>query len=86
MYTAVTVLTRRLVRELMPPSDWLGAATSLPPSVEPLPIPVLGVATIFHAGYLLRCIRSIDFLVETLVLIQNGEDPEVTAAVRQLTQ
>ena len=30
------------------------------PSDDPPPIPVLGVATIFHAGYVLRCFRSID--------------------------
>ncbi len=55
-----------------------------PPSDEPSPIPVLGVATIFHAAYVLRCIRSIDFHVETLVLVHNGEDAEVGAAVATL--
>ena len=66
--------------------DWLSAATSsnewLPP--DPPAIPVLGVATIFHAGYLLRCIRSIDFAIQTLVVIHNGEDEEVSAAVKLL--
>ena len=65
-------------------SSWLGAASPLPSRPEPPAIPVLGVAAIFHAGYLLRCIRSIDFAVETLVLVHNGPDPEVAAAVAQL--
>ena len=47
------------------------------PSDDPPPIPVLGVATIFHAGYVLRCFRSIDYPVETLVLVHNGDDEEV---------
>ena len=51
---------------------------------EPPPIPVLGIATIFHAEYLLRCIRSIDFPVQTLVLVRNGEDADVAAAVETL--
>ena len=53
-------------------------------AADPPPIPVLGVATIFHAGYLLRCFRSIDFPVETLVLVHNGQDAEVSAAVETL--
>lgn len=51
---------------------------------DPPPIPVLGVATIFHAGYLLRCFRSIDYPVQTLVLVHNGQDEEVSAAVQTL--
>ena len=54
----------------------LGVHTGSPP-----PIPVLGVASIFHASYLLRCIRSIDFAVETLVVVHNGDDPDVGAAI-----
>ena len=54
------------------------------PSDDPPPIPVLGVATIFHAGYVLRCFRSIDYPVETLVLVHNGDDEEVGAAVEVL--
>ena len=54
------------------------------PSDEPPPIPVLGVATIFHAGYVLRCFRSIDYPVEMLVLVHNGDDEEVGAAVEVL--
>ena len=54
------------------------------PLDDPPPIPVLGVATIFHAGYVLRCFRSIDYPVETLVLVHNGDDEEVTAAVEVL--
>ena len=47
-------------------------------------IPVLGVASIFHAGYLLRCIRSIDYAVDTLVVVHNGEDAQVAAAIATL--
>ena len=50
------------------------------------PIPVLGVASIFHAGYLLRCIRSIDFAVDTLIVVHNGVDPAVAEAIVQLQQ
>ena len=53
----------------------LASATATPPA-----IPVLGVASIFHADYLLRCFRSIDFAVNTLVLVHNGRDPGVAAA------
>jgi GT2 family glycosyltransferase len=56
-----------------------GTALSVPDA-----IPVLGVASIFHAGYLLRCVRSIDFPVQTLVVIHNGDDAEVGAAVALL--
>lgn len=66
------------------PADWLSARTTLSLAPPPMAIPVLGVATIFHAGYLLRCIRSIDFAVETLVVIHNGQDPEVAAAIELL--
>ena len=51
---------------------------------RPLPIPVLGVASIFHAEYLLRCIRSIDFPVEVLVVVHNGEDVSVADAIATL--
>ena len=51
---------------------------------EARPIPVLGVASIFHAEYLLRCIRSIDHPVDTLVVVHNGKDPQVGAAVETL--
>lgn len=53
---------------------------------EPYPIPVLGVASIFHAGYLLRCIRSVDYPVSTLVVVHNGNDPGVAAAIEVLEQ
>lgn len=49
-------------------------------------IPVLGVASIFHAAYLLRCIRSIDFPVRLLVVVHNGIDPEVGSAISLLQQ
>ena len=52
----------------------------------PPAIPVLGVASIFHAGYLLRCVRSVDFAVDTLVVVHNGNDGEVGAAIVQLQQ
>lgn len=51
---------------------------------EPPAIPVLGVASIFHAGYLMRCIRSVDFAVRVLVVVHNGRDPGVAAAVATL--
>ena len=57
----------------------LASATATPPA-----IPVLGVASIFHADYLLRCFRSIDFAVNTLVLVHNGRDPGVAAAAETL--
>lgn len=64
----------RAVREASPdPDDGVGVT-----------IPVLGVASIFHASYLLRCIRSIDAPVSTLVVVHNGRDPEVAAAVETL--
>ena len=53
-------------------------------AATPLAIPVLGVASIFHADYLMRCFRSIDFAVNTLVLIHNGLDPGVAAAAATL--
>ena len=56
------------------------AATELSPAA----IPVLGVASIFHASYLLRCIRSVDFAVNTLVVVHNGDDPEVGGAIATL--
>eukprot|EP00966_Prymnesium_polylepis_P035620 827230-Prymnesium_polylepis.1 len=49
-------------------------------------IPVLGVASIFHAGYLMRCIRSIDFEVHTLVVVHNGRDSQVARAIETLQQ
>ena len=58
------------------------AGASCPP--EPPAIPVLGVASIFHADFLMRCFRSIDFAVKTLVLVHNGRDPSVAAAVSTL--
>ena len=60
------------------PAD-VASAEAAPPA-----IPVLGVASIFHAEYLLRCFRSIDFAVKTLVLIHNGMDPGVAAAAATL--
>lgn len=56
--------------------------TACPP--EPPAIPVLGVASIFHASFLMRCFRSIDFAVKTLVLVHNGRDPGVASAVSTL--
>ena len=63
------------------PSSSCSAAGAAP---EPPAIPVLGVASIFHAGYLMRCIRSIDFAVKVLVVVHNGRDPGVAATVATL--
>lgn len=73
----------------MPPDESsccsrLAVLEAEPPA--PASIPVLGVASIFHAAYLLRCIRSIDFAIDTLVVVHNGNDGEVGAAVAQLQQ
>ena len=62
-------------------------ATLLPARASealPIPIPVLGITTFLHAGYLLRCIRSIDHPVELLVVVHNGMDAEVIRALQTL--
>ena len=86
----------------MPDADCCGKAIAFQQSIDvlqrqladartaigavPSAIPVLGVASIFHAGYLLRCIRSIDFAVSKLVVVHNGDDPDVGAAIATLQQ
>ena len=77
----ITRSTLALLSALL--SALLAAADSAGSTFE-RPIPVLGVASIFHAGYLLRCIRSIDYPVDVLVVIHNGEDAQVAAAIATL--
>lgn len=48
------------------------------------PIPVLGIPVVNRADLLHRCIRSIDYPVESLVIVNNGEDRGVAALLEQL--
>lgn len=47
-------------------------------------IPVLAIPILNRGDFLLRCIRSIDYPIDQLVIINNGSDAGVAAAVRQL--
>ena len=47
-------------------------------------IPVLGIPVLNRADLLLRCIRSIDYPVGNIVIINNGTDPGVAQAIEQL--
>jgi GT2 family glycosyltransferase len=47
-------------------------------------IPVLAIPILNRADFLLRCIRSIDYPVDKLLIINNGDDPGVNAAIEQL--
>ena len=49
-------------------------------------IPVIGVPVINRADLLLRCLRSIDFPVDKLVVVDNGGEPEVAAVLAQVCQ
>jgi len=73
-----------VARQSVQVSDAAGATCLASAAATPPAIPVLGVASIFHADYLLRCFRSIDFAVKTLVLVHNGRDPGVAAAAATL--
>ena len=77
----LVTLTASMAAELG--ADQAGAIGDLEALHAPA-IPVLGVASIFHAGYLLRCVRSIDHPVETLVVVHNGVDEGVAAAIETL--
>jgi hypothetical protein len=48
-------------------------------------IPVLACPVLNRADLFLRMIRSIDYPVEKLVVINNGDDPGIAAAIEQLT-
>jgi glycosyltransferase involved in cell wall biosynthesis len=47
-------------------------------------IPILGIPILNRADLLLRCIRSIDYPVDKLVIVNNGKDPGVLAILDQL--
>lgn len=47
-------------------------------------IPILAIPVLNRGDMLLRCIRSIDFPIEKLVLVNNGDDQSVAAAIEQL--
>lgn len=47
-------------------------------------IPVLGIPILNRSDLLLRCLRSIDYPVDKLVIINNGKDAGVIAALEQL--
>jgi len=47
-------------------------------------IPVLGIPVLNRADLFLRCIRSIDYQVDKLVVVNNGDDAGVKTAIEQL--
>jgi GT2 family glycosyltransferase len=47
-------------------------------------IPVLGIPVLNRGDLLLRCIRSIDYPADRLVIVNNGDDPSVAAILDQL--
>jgi GT2 family glycosyltransferase len=47
-------------------------------------IPVLGIPVLNRGDLLLRCIRSIDYPVEKLVIVNNGDDSGVCTVIEQL--
>eukprot|EP00667_Euglena_gracilis_P010696 EG_transcript_10895 len=50
------------------------------------PIPVLGVAAFANTALLLRLLNSIDYHVQRVVIIHNGQHPDVTALVELIRQ
>jgi len=49
-------------------------------------IPVVGIPVLNRADLLVRLIRSIDYPVEKLVIVDNGDDPAVFAVLEQLNR
>ena len=47
-------------------------------------IPVLAIPVLNRGDLLLRCIRSIDYPVERLIIVNNGNDAGVMGVVRQI--
>jgi GT2 family glycosyltransferase len=47
-------------------------------------IPILAIPILNRGDFLLRCIRSIDYPVEKLLIVNNGNDAGVCAAIEQL--
>lgn len=47
-------------------------------------IPVIGIPVLNRGDLLMRCIRSIDYPFEKLVIINNGDDAGVAAVIDQL--
>jgi GT2 family glycosyltransferase len=49
-----------------------------------MPIPVIGIPVLNRADLLLRMVRSIDYPVDKLIIINNGDDAGVSAILNQL--
>jgi GT2 family glycosyltransferase len=47
-------------------------------------IPVIAIPVLNRADLFMRCVRSIDFPVDKLVIINNGSDPGIRQAIEQL--
>lgn len=62
----------------------VGKATPPVTYAENGPIPVFAVPVLNRGDLLLRCVRSIDYPVERLVIVNNGNDSSVADAIRTL--
>jgi len=49
-------------------------------------IPFLGIPVVNRGDLLLRCVKSIDTTVDQLCIINNGSDPGVTTAIKQIAE
>lgn len=56
----------------------------IPDTAPPAVIRTLGIPVLNRADLLLRCVTSVDHPVDTLFLINNGNDPAVQAAMERI--